>query len=68
MKSGAEEYYNLGVAYGKLGYWNEAIEAYKHVTHIKPDFAMAHYYLGVAYYGLERHTEAIEAYRHLILK
>ena len=59
-------YNNLGVAYGNLGRYQEAIEAYKQAIRIKPDYAEAHYNLGVAYGNLGRYQEAIEAYKQAI--
>jgi tetratricopeptide (TPR) repeat protein len=58
-------YYNLGVAYSKVGRWQEAIEAYRQSTRIKPAFD-ALYNLGNAYSELGRWQEAVEAYKQAI--
>jgi tetratricopeptide (TPR) repeat protein len=59
-------HYNLGAAYGELGRWEEATEAYKQAIRIKPDYADAHNNLGVAYSKLGRSQEAIEAFSQAI--
>ncbi|MGA2071311.1 MAG: tetratricopeptide repeat protein, partial [Sedimentisphaerales bacterium] len=58
--------YNLGVAYGELGRYQEAIEALKQAIRIKPDLAEAHYNLGNAYNSLGRYQDAIESYKQAI--
>ena len=62
----SSDLYNLGVAYGKLGRWQDAVEAYKQAIRIKPDFAEAHCNLGVAYGELGRSQDAIESYKQAI--
>jgi len=57
---------SLGVAYGYLGRYPEAIAAYREALHLKPDNAAAWYLLGVAYEGLGSHQEAIAAYREAL--
>ena len=57
---------NLGVAYGNLGRYQDAIESCKQAIRIKPDYAEAHYNLGVAYANLGRYQDAIEAYKQAI--
>jgi Flp pilus assembly protein TadD len=59
-------YYNLGIAYGKLGRHQDAIEAYQQAIRIKPDLAGAHCNLGVTYGKLGRHQDAIEAFKQAI--
>jgi len=62
----AEEYYILGLTYGHLGRWQEALDAFKKTIKIQPDFAEAHYNLGVAYDELGRYQEAIESFKRAI--
>ena len=57
---------NLGTVYGKLGRYQDEIEAYKQAIRIKPDYAEAHYNLGIAYGELGRHQDAVEAYKQAI--
>jgi len=57
---------NLGIAYGKLGRYQDEIEAYKQAIKIKPDYADAHYNLGTAYGRLGRYRDEIEAYKQAI--
>ena len=57
---------NLGIAYGRLGRYQDAVEAYKQAIKIKPDYAEAHYNLGNAYGNLGRYQDAIEAYKQAI--
>jgi len=54
---------NLGVAYGELNRYSDAIEAYRKALRINPEDAVAWYNLGVAYGELNRYNDAIEAYR-----
>jgi len=62
-----------GEAYGaltqdlqKLGGFEEAIESFKQVIRLKPDYPNAHRKLGEAYIGLSQFEEAIEAYKEAI--
>jgi Flp pilus assembly protein TadD len=57
---------NLGVTYGKLGRYQDAVEACKQAIRIKPDYAEAHCNLGVAYGKLGRYQDAIESYQQAI--
>jgi tetratricopeptide (TPR) repeat protein len=59
-------HYNLGVAYGELGRWQEATEAFKQAIRIKPDYADAHNNLGAAYSKLGRWQEAVDEYKQAI--
>ena len=60
MNPGYLNYYNLGIAYGKLGRMKQAIEAFKNCVHLKPDFAEGFFNLGVAYFQLSQWKDAIE--------
>ena len=62
----AEAHYNLGVAYGELGRYQEEIAAYQEAIRLKPDYADAHCNLGVAYGELGRYEEEIAAYQEAI--
>ncbi|MFA5292379.1 MAG: tetratricopeptide repeat protein [Phycisphaerae bacterium] len=61
----AEAYYNLGVTYGSLGRYQDAIEAYKQAIRIKPDYAKAHNMLGVTYFAIGDNGAALEEYKIL---
>lgn len=62
----AEAYYNLGVAYGELGQYQEAIEALEQAIRIDPNEPDAYYNLGIAYSELEQYQEAIKAFKKSI--
>ncbi|UCF80473.1 MAG: tetratricopeptide repeat protein, partial [Acidobacteriota bacterium] len=59
-------HYGLGNAYGKLGRYAEAVEAYKQSIRFDPYNADTHYNLGFAYSKLGRNAEAIEAFKQAI--
>jgi len=59
-------YNNLGTSYGKLGRWQDEIEACKKAIKINPDYADAHCNLGFAYGNLGRWPEAIDASKQAI--
>ena len=59
-------WFYLGLAYGRLGRHQEAIEAYREAVRIDPDYANVWYNLGLKYGELGRHPEAIEAYREAV--
>ena len=52
---------SLGVAYGRLGRYDEEIRAYQQAIRIWPGYAEAYSNLGAAYVDIGRHQEAIEA-------
>jgi len=62
----ADTWVAVGYCYGRLGYYEEAIESFKQAIRIKSDFAEAHSLLGLAYGGLGRRQEAIESYKQAI--
>ena len=62
----ADAHYDLGVAYGDLGRYEEEIESYKQAIRINPDLEEAHVNLGVAYGDLGKHKKAIESYKQAI--
>ena len=59
-QNNALAYNNLGEAYGKLGRFQEMIEACQQALRIRPDYAKAYNNLGAAYGNLGRYQEAIE--------
>ena len=56
----------MGLNYGKLGRYREAIDHLKQAIRIEPDLAEAHCDLGVVYHGIGRYQEAIEAIKQAI--
>jgi len=62
----AEAHIWLGAAYGKLGMYREAVEAFKQAIRIKPTFEDAHVGIGLVYDSLGMYSEAIEAYKQAI--
>jgi tetratricopeptide (TPR) repeat protein len=62
----AEVWFYLGVVYGKLGRYQDVIEACKQAIRIKLDLVEAHYNLGVTYDKLGRYQDAIESYKQAI--
>lgn len=67
-KNYSEAWNNLGVAYERMGKYNEAIEAYKaalqNTFYRNPEKALNN--LGRVYYRIRRYDDAIEAYREAI--
>jgi|TARA_B100000315_G_scaffold202956_1_gene195837 tetratricopeptide (TPR) repeat protein len=61
-----EDHYNLGVSYGKIGGYDEALEAFGEVIRIDPDHAAAHYAMGYCYSRLGLQKNAARAYRKSI--
>ncbi|UCH80236.1 MAG: tetratricopeptide repeat protein [Nitrospiraceae bacterium] len=58
-------YHRLGLAYGKEGSYQEAIDAYKEAIRIKPD-ADAYRDLGFIYSDLGKYQEAIDVFKKAI--
>jgi len=58
--------YNLGLALGKAGRIDGAIEHFQRAVQLKPGFAEAHNYLGTALLQDGKVTEAIEQYRQAL--
>ena len=59
-------HYNLGIAYGSLGRYQDEIEAYKQALRIEPDYAEVQSNLGVVYGSLGRYQDAIESFKQAI--
>jgi tetratricopeptide (TPR) repeat protein len=59
-------YTNLGFAYGRLGRYDEEIEAYKQAIKSAPYMFELRFNLGCAYESMGRWDEAIEAYKQAI--
>ena len=62
----ADAWNNLGIAYGHLGRYNDAIEPFRKALRIDPKNAAAWYNLGRVYNYLQRRNDAIEAYRQAL--
>ncbi len=65
-KTTAEYWFYLGLAYGDLGRYKEAIEAYKQAIRISPDLVEAYNNLGIAYAKSGMYKEAIESHKQAI--
>ena len=66
VASGGSSLFNLGLAYGNAGQYEEAIASYKEALRIKPDDADAHYNLGYVYRELGQYEEAIASFKKSI--
>ena len=66
VASGGSSLFNLGLAYGNAGQYEEAIASYKEALRIKPDDADAHYNLGVTYGESGQYEEAIASYKEAL--
>jgi tetratricopeptide (TPR) repeat protein len=62
----AEKYFEQGLTYANKGDYVEAIESYKKVIELKPDYADAYYNLGLTYYNQGDYAEAIVSYKKAI--
>lgn len=61
----ADGYLELGINNCELGRYKKGIEALKHVTILKPNWARAHYHLGIAYLKSGDKDLALEQYEML---
>jgi len=59
-------YFQIGFCYFNLKNYTKALEAFKQVIRIDPDYAKAHCNLGVTYGQLGFHKDEIEAYKQAI--
>jgi Flp pilus assembly protein TadD len=62
----AEAHYDLGLAYGNLGRYDDEVREENEAIRIKPDYAEAHCNLGVAYGGLGRYEDAVRECKEAI--
>ncbi|MCX5815905.1 MAG: tetratricopeptide repeat protein [Proteobacteria bacterium] len=62
----ADAYYNRGVAYTKLGQYQQAIKDYDEAIRLKPDYADAYYNRGIEYDDLGQHQQTIKDYNEAI--
>jgi len=58
-------YFNLGVSYYSLGFYEDAINALKHAININPDNAKSHYSLGGVYNLIGDRKSALNEYEIL---
>jgi tetratricopeptide (TPR) repeat protein len=58
-------YNNMGVAYGKLGRFNEEISTLKKAIRLRPTYASARYNLGVTYLKTKNRKDAMKEYEAL---
>ena len=58
--------FSLGVAYGNINHYDDAIAAYREALRINPEDADVWYNLGNAYGNLDRHDDAIAAFREAL--
>ena len=56
-------WFNLGRAYFGLEQHDQAVQSYREVLRIQPEFASAWFFLGATYGNLKQYDQAIQAYR-----
>lgn len=56
----------LGVCYGQLGRWTEALDAFRQAIRIEPHSALAHYNEGIAFGELGRPQDALESFKQAL--
>ncbi|MBA7514522.1 hypothetical protein ES705_06552 [subsurface metagenome] len=61
----ADFHYGLGWAYSQLKDYEKAIEAFKQVIRIQPDYTFAHYSLGMIYLVQGDKNAALDEYKIL---
>jgi len=62
----AETYFNLALAYGKLGQHDNEINAYEEAIKLMPNKPETYFNLGNAYVDMGNKQKAIEAFKHAI--
>jgi tetratricopeptide (TPR) repeat protein len=55
-----DSYIRIGILYGELGQWQEALETGKKLRQMLPDHEVGYWLMSSAYAELERYAEAIE--------
>jgi hypothetical protein len=62
----AHTYSQLGMEYGKIGKYPEALDALATAQRLEPDFAMTYYYLGNIHTIQGDRAQAVADYRHVL--
>ncbi len=66
LRPSAHTYSQLGMEYGKMGKYPEALEALQKAEDHNPDFAMIYYYRGNIYASQGDQAKAIADYQHVL--
>ncbi len=62
----AVAWFGLGIAYGGLKQYDQAVQAYREALRIQPEHANAWNNLGNAYHDLKQYDQAVQAYREAL--
>jgi tetratricopeptide (TPR) repeat protein len=65
-KPSARTYNNVGIAYSRKGWTEQAIRSFSRALSVRPDYARAHIGLGIAYYEKGWTDRSIEEFRSAI--
>jgi serine/threonine protein kinase len=66
LQKTAKQWFDEGLALGKLNRYEEALVAYEQAIRLNPNDAGAYYYKGVALGELKRYEEELVAYEHAL--
>lgn len=66
LQKNAHVYSQIGMQYGKMGKYREALDALQTAKQLDPNFAMTYYYLGNIYSIQGDRAQASEDYRHVL--
>jgi tetratricopeptide (TPR) repeat protein len=66
-KQAAEAFFNIGLCNFKMNHWQEAADAFKQVTQLRPKQPAAYQQLGLSLEKLNRWEDAVEAYKQFSL-